>query len=122
MTFCLPAAPRRDFPVGRPACRPPILAWLEKQQALAAQAGYAGVRILCEPTGAYERGLLGAARYCGCATALVHEEAASQTRVVRPHHVHFVPSSTGKVTTDIRVSRLRPDLLNYLLVAVPQID
>lgn len=59
-----------------------ILEWLHELQALALQHGYAGVRILCEPTGAYERRLLRAARQCGCATALVNGESVHQMQVV----------------------------------------
>ena len=59
-----------------------ILAWLEQLAALAVQQGYGGVRIICEPTGGYERRLLRAARQRGCATALVSGEAVSQMQVV----------------------------------------
>lgn len=59
-----------------------ILEWLGQLTALARQQGYGGVRIICEPTGGYERRLLRAARQCGCATALVNGEAVSKMQVV----------------------------------------
>ena len=70
----------------------PILAGIAHLQALAAQLGYTGVRIICEPTGGYERRLLRAARQRGCATALVNGEAVSKMQVVESN-------DTGKSDT-----------------------
>ncbi|MFT3867095.1 MAG: transposase [Nibricoccus sp.] len=59
-----------------------ILSWLEQLNTHARQHGLGGVRILCEPTGGYERRLLRAARQLGGATALVNGEAVHQMQVV----------------------------------------
>jgi transposase len=59
-----------------------VLAWLEEVAALAVQHGAGGGRIICEPTGGYDRRVLRAARQRGCATALVSGEAVSQMQVV----------------------------------------
>src|SRR5688572_21176080 len=47
----------------------PIFAGLSRLKKLATELGYTGLRIICEPTGGYERRLLRAARHAGCATA-----------------------------------------------------
>jgi transposase len=59
-----------------------ILACLEQLKAEALRQGFSGVRIICEPTGGYERRLLRAARQLGCATALVNGEAVNKMQVV----------------------------------------
>lgn len=69
-----------------------ILACLEQLKAEALRLGFSGVRIICEPTGGYERRLLRAARQLGCATALVNGEAVHKMQVVESN-------DTGKSDT-----------------------
>jgi transposase len=69
-----------------------ILACLEQLKAEALRLGFSGVRIICEPTGGYERRLLRAARQLGCATALVNGEAVNKMQVVESN-------DTGKSDT-----------------------
>ena len=69
-----------------------MLAWLEQLKAEAVRLGFDGVRIICEPTGGYERRLLRAARQLGCATALVNGEAVNHMQVVESN-------DTGKSDT-----------------------
>lgn len=69
-----------------------ILACLEQLKAEALRQGFGGVRIICEPTGGYERRLLRAARQLGCATALVNGEAVNKMQVVESN-------DTGKSDT-----------------------
>jgi transposase len=59
-----------------------ILAGLEQLKAEAVRQGFSGMRIICEPTGGYERRMLRAARQLGCATALVNGEAVHKMQVV----------------------------------------
>lgn len=59
-----------------------ISAWLEERTLQARTLGYTRVRVICEPTGGYEKRLLHLARRAGCATALVSGEAVSKLRVV----------------------------------------
>jgi transposase len=73
-------------------CNEAILAGLASLKELAAGLGYQGVRIICEPTGGYERRLLRAARQCDCETGLVNGEAVSQMQVVESN-------DTGKSDT-----------------------
>ncbi len=56
--------------------------WLSERTLQARAFGYSRVRVVCEPTGGYEKRLLHVARHAGCATALVSGEAVSQLRVV----------------------------------------
>jgi len=69
-----------------------ILAWLEQLKVEALRQGFSGVRIICEPTGSYERRMLRAARQLGCATALVNGEAVHKMQVVESN-------DTGKSDT-----------------------
>jgi transposase len=69
-----------------------ILGWLEQLGAEALRQGFGGIRIICEPTGGYERRMLRAARQFGCATALVSGEAVHNMQVVESN-------DTGKSDT-----------------------
>jgi transposase len=59
-----------------------ISAWLNERTLQARALGFDRVRVICEPTGGYEKRLLHLTRHAGCATALVSGEAVSQLRVV----------------------------------------
>ena len=59
-----------------------IEAGLKRYMELAGQHGYASVCVVCEPTGGYERKLLGVARRRGCQTAYVSGEAVNKARVI----------------------------------------
>ncbi len=55
---------------------------LEKIRALANEAGYAGLRVIVEPTGIYHKLLLRIARQLGCDTALVNGAHVAKMREV----------------------------------------
>ena len=59
-----------------------ITATLDELALQARTLGCTRVRVICEPTGGYEKRLLAVARHRGCATALVSGEAVHQLRVV----------------------------------------
>jgi transposase len=61
----------------------PILKALEQFKTLATQHGLAGLCILCEPTGGFERRLLRLARQSGHFTAYLNAESVRQLRVVQ---------------------------------------
>lgn len=62
----------------------PVETALARIQALAREHGLAGVRVLCEPSGGYERLYLSVARHLGIETALVSpEQSRSLTKLVR---------------------------------------
>jgi transposase len=61
----------------------PILKALEQFKNLAVQQGYAGLCVLCEPTGGYERRLLRLARQSGHFTAYLNAESVRKLRVVQ---------------------------------------
>ena len=62
----------------------PVEAALARVQALAREHGLAGVRVLCEPSGGYERLYLSVACRLGIETALVSpEQSRSLTKLVR---------------------------------------
>ena len=61
----------------------PILKALERFQALATQHGFAGLCVLCEPTGGWERRLLRLARQSGHFTAYLNAESVRKLRVVQ---------------------------------------
>ena len=48
----------------------------------AARAGYAGVHVLCEPSGGYEKQLLSLARHIGCRTSYVNGESVHKAKVI----------------------------------------
>ena len=61
----------------------PVLRALDQFKSLAAQHGFAGLCVLCEPTGGYERRLLRLARQSGHFTAYLNAESVRQLRVVQ---------------------------------------
>jgi len=61
----------------------PILKALEHFKTLALQHGLAGLCVLCEPTGGYERRLLRLARQAGHFTAYLNAESVRKLRVVQ---------------------------------------
>jgi hypothetical protein len=61
----------------------PILKALEHFKSLALQHGLAGLCVLCEPTGGYERRLLRLARQAGHFTAYLNAESVRKLRVVQ---------------------------------------
>ena len=61
----------------------PILKGLAQFKALATEHGLAGLCILCEPTGGYERRLLRLARQAGHFTAYLNAESVRKLRVVQ---------------------------------------
>lgn len=61
----------------------PILKALEQFKGLAAEHGFTGVCVLCEPTGGYERRLLRLARQAGHFTAYLNAESVRKLRVVQ---------------------------------------
>lgn len=69
-----------------------ILTWLEEIKGCAQLMGYAEARIICEPTGGYEKRLLKLSRQSGCATALVSGESVNKMQVVQSN-------DTGKSDT-----------------------
>ena len=60
-----------------------ILKALEEFNKLALQHGFAGLCVLCEPTGGYERKLLRLARQSGHFTAYLNAESVRKLRVVQ---------------------------------------
>jgi transposase len=61
----------------------PVLKALEEFKSLADRHGFAGLCILCEPTGGYERRLLRLARQAGHFTAYLNAESVRKLRVVQ---------------------------------------
>jgi transposase len=61
----------------------PILKALDQFKALARQHGFAGLCILCEPTGGFERRLLRLSRQSGHFTAYLNAESVRKLRVVQ---------------------------------------
>ena len=61
----------------------PVLKALERFKSLALQHGFAGLCILCEPTGGFERRLLRLARQSGHFTAYLNAESVRKLRVVQ---------------------------------------
>jgi hypothetical protein len=68
---------------GQVAYRTPlVLAELAVLQQMATAQGFAGARIVCEPTSGYEQRLLRLARQNGCRTALVNGESVYRLQVL----------------------------------------
>jgi len=61
----------------------PILKALDQFKSLALQHGFAGICVLCEPTGGFERRLLRLARQSGHFTAYLNAESVRKLRVVQ---------------------------------------
>jgi transposase len=61
----------------------PILKALNQFKELATQHGFAGLCVLCEPTGGFERRLLRLARQAGHFTAYLNAESVRKLRVVQ---------------------------------------
>jgi transposase len=61
----------------------PVLQALEQFKSLALQHGFAGICVLCEPTGGFERRLLRLARQAGHFTAYLNAESVRKLRVVQ---------------------------------------
>jgi len=61
---------------------PVVLAELAMLQQMAATQGFAGARIVCEPTSGYEQRLLRLARQNGCRTALVNGQSVYRLQVL----------------------------------------
>jgi transposase len=61
---------------------PAVLAELVTLQRLATAHGFAGIRVVCEPTSGYEQRLLRLARQSGCRTALVNGESVYKLQVL----------------------------------------
>jgi transposase len=59
-----------------------IRAHLAEYQEIARQHGRSVVRVVCEPTGCYDRKLLRTARQMGCLTAIVNVESVAKYRVI----------------------------------------
>jgi len=55
---------------------------LKNAQHVATEAGFAGVHVVCEPTGGYERMLLGSARRLGCQTGYVSGQAVNRLQIM----------------------------------------
>ncbi len=62
---------------------PRIRKVIKDYQKIAAEHGFQQIRIVCEPTGVYDRKLLRTARQLGALTAYVNAEAVSKFRVVQ---------------------------------------
>ena len=62
---------------------PRIRKIIKDYQAIANEHGFKQIRIVCEPTGVYDRKLLRAARQCGALTSYVNTEAVAKFRVVQ---------------------------------------
>ena len=62
---------------------PRIRKIIKDYQAIAAEHGFKQIRIICEPTGVYDRKLLRAARQLGALTSYVNTEAVAKFRVVQ---------------------------------------
>ncbi len=56
---------------------------IKDYQAIAVEHGFKQIRIICEPTGVYDRKLLRTARQLGALTTYVNTEAVSKFRVVQ---------------------------------------
>ena len=62
---------------------PRIRKIIKDYQAIANEHGFKQIRIICEPTGVYDRKLLRAARQLGALTSYVNTEAVAKFRVVQ---------------------------------------
>lgn len=87
----------------------PIINALEQFKKLAADNGFSGLCVLCEPTGGFERRLLRLARQAGHFTAYLNAESVRKLRVVQSNdpgksdlkdpRTMFLLASLGKTLT-----------------------
>lgn len=87
----------------------PIIHALEQFRKLAADHGFTGLCVLCEPTGGFERRLLRLARQAGHFTAYLNAESVSKLRMVQSNdpgksdlkdpRTMFLLASLGKTLT-----------------------
>lgn len=92
----------------------PILKALEQFKTLAAKHGFAGLCVLCEPTGGYERRLLRLARQAGHFTAYLNAESVKKLRMVQSNdstksdlkdpRIMFLLAKLGKTLTHRNLS------------------
>jgi transposase len=80
--YSLARVPGKEYAETFKNSTPRIRKVVKDYQRIAQEHGYSQIRIICEPTGVYDRKLLRTARLMGAMTSYVNAEAVSKFRVV----------------------------------------
>jgi len=81
--YALARTPGKEYAEQFANTTPRIRKVIKDYQIIAADHGFQQIRIVCEPTGVYDRKLLRAARQLGALTSYVNAEAVAKFRVVQ---------------------------------------
>jgi len=76
---------------------------LKNAQHVATEAGFAGVHVVCEPTGGYERMLLGSARRLGCQTGYVSGQAVNRLQIMEGNDTGKTDRKDPKVIQSLAI-------------------